>query len=179
MLPRPNAVADKLILNIMVISLLFRAGLNSPATVASHRLLKVAAVLCSVAVSAPAAFAQQQDKPLDVIELAEKEAERLERTLQLEDWQTFYVDSTLVHDYQAMEQELKELSQSKVTNAAIYQSVQDKWMDVIEESYKKFFTQQQWETYLKQGAARAQKQREKRRLAAQGLKPEKQPKKRK
>lgn len=134
-------------------------------------------VICAVAsifggaLSLP--VAAQQQEPLDVVELAEKEAERLGRVLQLEDWQVFYVDSTLVHDYQAMEQEIKDLSQSKVTNTSIYQSVQDKWIDTIEESYKKFFTEEQWEAYLKQGAARAQKQREKRRLAADGLKPEK------
>lgn len=120
--------------------------------------------------------AAQQHEPVDVVELAEKEAERLGRVLQLEDWQVFYVDSTLVHDYQAMEQEIKDLTQSKVTNTSIYQSVQDKWIDTIEESYKKFFTEEQWEAYLKQGAARAQKQREKRRMAAEGVKSEKTPK---
>ena len=59
--------------------------------------------------------AAQQQEPVDVVELAEKEAERLGRVLQLEDWQVFYVDSTLVHDYQAMEQEIKDLTDRKST----------------------------------------------------------------
>lgn len=139
----------------------------------SKKILVICAVASIFGSALSLPVAAQQQEPLDVVELAEKEAERLGRVLQLEDWQVFYVDSTLVHDYQAMEQEIKDLSQSKVTNTSIYQSVQDKWIDTIEESYKKFFTEEQWEAYLKQGAARAQKQREKRRLAADGLKPEK------
>lgn len=130
---------------------------------------KILTVACLIAISATAAFGQK-DQPKDIVELAQQEAERLERVLSLEDWQSFYVDSTLVHDYQAMEQEMKELNQSKVSNSSIYIAVQDKWMDIIEESYKKYFTPEQWKLYLKQGAARAQKQREKRRLAAQGKK---------
>ena len=108
------------------------------------------------------ASAQQQDVP-SLEEQIEKEAERLERVLGLEDWQVFYVDSTLMHDFPAMQAEMKELAESKVANRDMYIMVQDKWMDQIDATYKRIFTEEQWAAYLKQGAAKAQKARAKRR----------------
>ena len=112
--------------------------------------------------------AQQQPKQPDIYEQAEMEADRLQRVLDLEDWQVFYVDSTLKHDFPAMMADYDQLRKAKVANSAMYQDVQDKWMDQIDATYKKIFTPEQWAAYLKQGAAKAQKAREKRRLKAQG-----------
>ena len=108
------------------------------------------------------ASAQQQEKAPDVFEQAEKEADRLANLLDLEDWQVFYVDSTLKHDFPAMMAAYEELQKSKVTNMDMYQSVQDKWMDQIDQTYKRIFSEEQWAAYLKSGAARAQKARAKR-----------------
>ena len=108
------------------------------------------------------ASAQQQEAP-SLEEQIEKEADRLQRILDLEDWQVFYVDSTLMHDFPAMQNEIKELADSKVSNRDMYISVQDKWMDQIDATYRKIFTEEQWAAYLKQGAAKAQKARAKRR----------------
>ena len=108
------------------------------------------------------ASAQQQEAP-SLEEQIEKEADRLQRILDLEDWQVFYVDSTLMHDFPAMQAEIKELSDSKVSNRDMYIMVQDKWMDQIDATYKRIFTEEQWAAYLKQGAAKAQKARAKRR----------------
>ena len=119
-------------------------------------------------VSQGVASAQQQPQAPDIFEQAEQEADRLQRVLDLEDWQTFYVDSTLKHDFPAMMAEYEQLRISKVTNTALYQDVQDKWLDQIDATYKKIFTEEQWAAYLKQGAAKARKLREKRRLKAQG-----------
>ena len=107
------------------------------------------------------ASAQQQEAP-SLEEQIEKEADRLQRILDLEDWQVFYVDSTLMHDFPAMQNEIKELADSKVSNRYMYISVQYKWMDQIDATYKKIFTEEQWAAYLKQGAAKAQKARAKR-----------------
>jgi hypothetical protein len=96
------------------------------------------------------------------------EADRLQRILDLEDWQTFYVDSTLKHDFPAMRAEYEQLRAAKVGNTSMYQDVQDKWLDQIDATYKRIFTEEQWALYLKSGAAKAQKAREKRRLKAQG-----------
>lgn len=112
-------------------------------------------------------FAQQQEQP-DIYEQAETEADRLQRLLDLEDWQTFYVDSTLKHDFPAMMEEFTQLQTSKVSNTSIYQDVRDKWMDQIDATYKRIFTEEQWAAYLKSGAGKAQKTRAKRRLKAQG-----------
>ena len=114
------------------------------------------------------ANAQQQPKQPDIYEQAEMEADRLQRVLDLEDWQVFYVDSTLKHDFPAMMAEYDQLRKAKVANSSMYQDVQDKWMEQIDATYKRIFTPEQWAAYLKQGAAKAQKSREKRRLKAQG-----------
>ena len=102
------------------------------------------------------------EKQLTTEEMAEKETARLEKLLELEDWQCFYVDSTLQHDYAAMKAELEDMQRSKISNADLYVGVQDKWMEQIDNSYKKYFTEEQWKAYLKSGAARYQKAREKR-----------------
>ena len=106
-------------------------------------------------------YAQEPQEP-DFYELAEKETERLQRVVKLEDWQVFYVDSILVHDYMALNEDLQKLQANKISNSSIYQSVQDKWFDQIDNSLRKFLTDEQWTLYLKQGAAKAQKARAKR-----------------
>ena len=112
--------------------------------------------------------AQEQEEQPDVFEQAEMEADRLQRVLDLEDWQVFYVDSTLKHDFPAMMAEYDKLRASKVTNSSLYIAIQDKWMDQIDATYKKIFNEQQWAAYLKSGAAKAQKAREKRKAKAAG-----------
>ena len=69
------------------------------------------------------AHAQQQEE-YDVYEHAENEADRLQKLLDLEDWQVFYVDSTLKHDFPALIAEYDKLKASKVTSSAMYQAVQ-------------------------------------------------------
>lgn len=113
-------------------------------------------------------YAQQQPEQPDVYEMAEIEADRLQRLLDLEDWQTFLVDSTLKHDIPAMIAENDRLRDSKVANSSMYYAVQDKWMEKVDESYKKIFTEEQWAAYLKSGAGKAQKMREKRKEQASG-----------
>lgn len=113
------------------------------------------------------ASAQQPETP-DIYEQAENEADRLQRVLDLEDWQVFYVDSTLKHDFPAMVAEFDELKASKVTNSSVYQGVQDKWLDQIDATYKRIFTEEQWNAYLKTGAGKAQKARAKRKAKAEG-----------
>ena len=114
-------------------------------------------------------YAQQQDEP-DILEQAEMEADRLQRLLYLEDWQTFYVDSILKHDYSAMLAEYEQYQKAKVSNSSIYIAVQDKWRDKMDAAFRKVFNDEQWAKYLKNGAAKAQKGREKRKAKAEGKK---------
>ena len=132
-------------------------------------LLPVLMLAGMLAVSVEASAQEQQKQP-DIYEQAETEADRLQRILDLEDWQVFYVDSTLKHDFPAMMAEYDKLRAAKVSNASMYQSVQDKWMEQIDATYKKIFNPQQWAAYLKSGAAKAQKAREKRKAQAEGKK---------
>ena len=95
-------------------------------------------------------------------EIIDKTVENYEGVLRLEDWQSFYVDSILTHDYTALSQELKALRAAKRNNSDTYQQVQDKWAEQIYVSLQKVFNEEQWAKYLKTGAAREKKARDKR-----------------
>ena len=131
--------------------------------------ISLAVVLASVFLAfASFGLSAQTPEPPDMNQIAEDEADRLQRILELEDWQVFYVDSTLKHDLSAIMSEYEELQSSKVGNVSMYQAVQDKWMDQIDATYKRIFTEEQWKAYLKTGAGKAIKAREKRKAKAQG-----------
>ena len=123
----------------------------------------ILAVVSFLAFGLEAVAQQQKEDGPDIYEQAEAEADRLQGVLKLEDGQTFYVDSTLKHDYPAMMAEMEDLRAAKITNVDIFQDVQDKWWDRIDASYRNIFTDEQWKAYLKSGAGKAQKMREKRR----------------
>ena len=133
-------------------------------------LFQVLSIVCVAFFISFAAVAQEPEKKPDVYEQAEMEADRLQKVLDLEDWQVFYVDSTLKHDYPAMVAESDKLRASKVSNVMMYMAVQDKWMEKIDAAYKRIFNPQQWAAYLKSGAAKAQKARDKRKAQAEGNK---------
>ena len=126
-------------------------------------LMMASAAMFMLLASQGEASAQQQQEAPDIYEQAEMEADRLQRVLDLEDWQVFYVDSTLKHDLPAMIAESEQLRAANVGNVSMYQEVRDKWWDQIDATYKKIFTPEQWAAYLKQGAGKAQKARAKRR----------------
>ena len=124
----------------------------------------LAAISCCVFV----ARAQNQppqtpeEKEKQLLEFVDKEVQRLGNLLDLEYWQEFYVDSTLTHDYKAMTAEMEEMQTAKVENRDLYVAIQDKWMQKIDDSYKHFFTEDQWKKYWKSGGNRAQDGRDKR-----------------
>lgn len=120
--------------------------------------MALAALCCSFVLSA-----QEGPQKPDPEELAEKETERLEGLLKLEDWQVFYVDSTLRYNMTEMFAELEKLQRSRVENTDIYLGVQDKWTERTQDTYKRIFSEEQWAQYLKQGGLRIIRDREKRR----------------
>ena len=95
-------------------------------------------------------------------EAIDRTIENYESMLDLEDWQTFYVDSILTHDYEALRLELRALQTAKMSNNDVYQQVQDKWAEQIYVSLQKVFDEKQWQKYLKAGAGRDKKARDKR-----------------
>ena len=131
-------------------------------------------VLCAVLFAGLSAGLAAQTQSADeakaekeFYESVQKETDRLTRLLDLDDAQAFFVDSILVHDYKAMQAEVKDLSDRKVSNVNMYYDVQDKWQENIYEAYHKIFDEDQWAKYLKSGAARDKKTRDKRRAKAQ------------
>lgn len=103
---------------------------------------------------------EQQEKQMT--EYIDKEVQRLSGLLNLEYWQEFYVDSILNHDIRARQEELLGLQKARVENTDLYMAISDKWMEKIDDSFKRFFTPEQWDKYWKSGAKRASKEREKR-----------------
>ena len=95
-------------------------------------------------------------------EMIDRTVDNYTSLLELDDWQIFYVDSILTHDYEAMRQEVKGMRDAKMTNTDGYQRVQDKWAEQVYNAFQKVFNEEQWAKYLKTGAARDKKSRDKR-----------------
>ena len=131
----------------------------------SYKAIKFFGIICSLFLCL-AAWAQQpqseEEQLKQIRETIDRTVENYESLLDLEDWQTFYVDSILTHDYEAMRLELKGLQAAKISNSDVYQQIQDKWAEQIYVAMQKVFTEQQWQKYLKAGAARDKKARDKR-----------------
>ena len=109
---------------------------------------------------------QQQQKELNVPEQAEKEAARLESLLKLEDWQVFKVDSMLNVNLEGFKEEMEVLKRSGAQNQSSYYSINDKWAEKMDSAYMKIFKPDQWTKYQKNGAARAKRDRERRKADA-------------
>ena len=76
------------------------------------------AVVC-LAFSSLTVFAQQnppspEEQEKKLAEFIQKEVDRWETTLKLEDWQVFYVDSILNHDYRAMQEEMNSIGRKSM-----------------------------------------------------------------
>ena len=114
------------------------------------------------------AFAQSKGSPQDEEKQMRKaidaSIENLSTLLKLEDWQGFYVDSIMTHDYEAMTQEINVLRDAKMSNQDAYIMVQDKWSEKMYQAFRGIFNDEQWTKYLKSGAGREKKARDKRAL---------------
>ena len=94
--------------------------------------------------------------------MIEKEVEKYTNILDLDMAQEFYIDSILTHDYFAMRAEMQEKSQARVANSDVYVAIQDKWTEKIYQAFYRVLDEEQWAKYLKNGAARDKKARDKR-----------------
>lgn len=104
----------------------------------------------------------QKEAEEKLYESVDREVERLTNLLDLDDAQIFYVDSILTHDLKAVQDDFATLARQKVTNMDIYEDARLRWMDKIYYAYEKIFNEEQWAKYLKSGAARDKKNRDKR-----------------
>lgn len=129
-------------------------------------ILPAALALAVFALAQAPARAQEQKSPeqqeKEMYEAIDKQIEKLTATLDLDMAQEFYVDSILTHNYFGMMEELMEKSNAKVSNSDIYVAIQDKWSERTYVAFEKIFTEEQWVKYLKSGAARDKKARDKR-----------------
>ena len=125
------------------------------------RMLAFALVLMPLSVRAQEQKTPEQ-REKEVREWIDKEVEKYTNMLDLDFAQEFYVDSILTHDYFAMMAEQAEKSKAKVSSTDIYQAVQDKWSERIYMAFRKVLDDDQWAKYLKSGAAKDKKARDKR-----------------
>ena len=112
------------------------------------------------------ASAQQQMTPeqreKQLYENIQKQVDSYASSLDLEDWQIFYADSILTHNFGEMAKEFEELSNNRVGNTDLYAIIQDKWMEENYKAFEKILDKDQLAKYLKQGASRDKKARDKR-----------------
>ena len=132
--------------------------------------MKIYHLLCAAAFFSLSVFAARaQNQPLSpeeqekrILEYVDARTQKLSTLLELEYWQEFYVASTLTHDIKAMWEESSKMQAAKVENRDLFIAVEDKWEQQIDDSFKRFFTEEQWKKYWKSGAERAWKARQKR-----------------
>ena len=135
------------------------------------KILRIAVIAVLLAITLPALAQQQNQTPEQqekaLYEMIQRQVDNMTTTLDLEDWQIFYVDSILTHDYAGMQAELLALRNSKVSNQDQYIQVQDKWSEQIYNAFNKVFDEKQWQKYLKSGAKREKMSRDKRAAKAE------------
>ncbi|MBP5566375.1 MAG: hypothetical protein J6X57_02660 [Bacteroidales bacterium] len=135
-----------------------------------HILLVLACILLPTLVKAqqqPMTPEQEEKKMRDNIETM---VLKYEESLNLEVWQTFYVDSILTHNYTSMMEESRKLAVNRVENYDLYQLISDKWEENTYNAFHKILDEDQWKRYLKQGAGRAKKSRDQRAAKREGKK---------
>ena len=128
------------------------------------KILRIAATVALLALTLPALAQnqtpEQQEKAL--YEMIQRQVDNMTTALDLEDWQVFYLDSILTHDYAGLQAELLGLRNSKVSNQDAYVQVQDKWNEQIYNAIHGVLDEPQWQKYLKSGARREKQNRDKR-----------------
>jgi len=140
-----------------------------------YKLMKnsLAAILLMLAFALPGKAQQPnltpEQKEKQMYEAIDKEVERLTTLLKLDEAQQFYVTMTLTDCFLGLQADFEELKKSGVQNVDLYIVIQDKWMDKQDNDFKSYFTPEQWKRYLKSGAEKAMKAREKRREKAEGI----------
>ena len=114
------------------------------------------------------AFAQQQgpqtpeQREKQMYENIQKQVDDMASSLDLEDWQIFYADSILTTNFGALAKEFEELGKNRVSDLEVYSRLQDSCMEKNYNAFRTILNEQQWAKYLKTGAARDKKARDKR-----------------
>ena len=104
---------------------------------------------------------EQREKQL--YENIQKQVDDMADRLDLEDWQVFYADSILTANFGELAREYEQLGRNRVSDADIYIRIQDGCMEKNYNAFRRILSDEQWAKYLKSGAAREKKARDKRR----------------
>ena len=135
-----------------------------------HILILLACLLLPVLAKAQQQPMTPEQEEKKMRENIENMVLKYEESLNLEVWQTFYVDSILTHNYGEMMAESRKLSSNRVENYDLYQMISDKWEDATYSAFQKILDEDQWKKYLKMGAGRAKKSRDQRAAKREGKK---------
>ena len=113
--------------------------------------------------------AQAQEQPLtpeqrekQLYENIQKQVDDMADRLDLEDWQVFYADSILTANFGELAREYEQLGRNRVSDPDIYVRIQDGCMEKNYNAFRRILSDEQWAKYLKSGAAREKKARDKR-----------------
>lgn len=123
-------------------------------------LIVLACLLASVLAKAQQQQMTPEQEEKKIRENIEQMVLKYEESLNLEVWQTFYVDSILTHNYTSMMEESRALADNRVENYDLYQIISDKWEENTYNAFRKILDEDQWAKYLKLGASRAKKGRD-------------------
>ncbi len=93
--------------------------------------------------------AQEPPKEKTPQEYAAIETERLEKELNLNSHQVFYVDSILQYNFAGLMEEFEQMKKSGMQDGRNYETVRNKWTDKSLAAFKLIFTEQQYIQYLK------------------------------
>ena len=125
-------------------------------------IIAIAILLCV------SAFAQQQapqtpeQREKQMYENIQKQVDDMADRLDLEDWQVFYADSILTANFGELAREYEQLGRNRVSDPDIYVRIQDGCMEKNYNAFRRILSDEQWAKYLKSGAAREKKARDKR-----------------
>jgi hypothetical protein len=135
-----------------------------------HILLTAVGLLMFLVASAQEQPLTPEQRAKKMREAIDKMVENYEESLQLEDWQAFYADSILTHNMEERNKEMEALMANKVENYDLYTMIGDKWDEQTYIAFQKILTEEQWKKFLKTGADRAKKARDKRAAKREGKK---------
>ena len=103
---------------------------------------------------------EQREKQL--YENIQKQVDDMADRLDLEDWQVFYADPILTANFGELAREYEQLGRNRVSDPDIYVRIQDGCMEKNYNAFRRILSDEQWAKYLKSGAAREKKARDKR-----------------
>lgn len=99
----------------------------------------------------PLIYGQNQEQPpqKSPVELASEQADKLQRDLNLKDYQLFLVDSVLQRNFTDLTAKVDEMRVAGIQARESYKTVQDLFAAKIDDAFEKIFDKDQFQKYLK------------------------------